>query len=325
MKIFITIPAYSRNGGIRIILEWANRLSVNHRVFLRCLKPGKCDWFDISKRVFLEVDNSRLGECDCLIITSPHSIHFQDLSPRPPKVFVFLQMAEHLFRPGDAQWFKQCLRSYTSPHPVIAISRWNIELFKRLGRTGETYYVGNGVNLEDFPLEFKPKDGRTILVESPVPGNPSKDSKMIGAKVAARLRKEGFYVIGYGTLRPQAPMMHLAFDEFVEKPNTKALNRLYSRATIMVKATHFDARSCSPMEAMTKGTVTARAIDRGDDDLIDGRNCLRSKYDEGELYKNAKRLLVDEDLRKQLAAAGYNHLQEYSWPFWMDQIERIIS
>jgi hypothetical protein len=47
------------------------------------------------------------------------------------------------------------------------------------------------------------------------------------------------------------------------------------------------------MEGSPGGTVTARALVQGDDDLVDGYNCLRVGYDYDALLEAARRLLGD--------------------------------
>ena len=104
------------------------------------------------------------------------------------------------------------------------------------------------------------------------------------------------------------------------------MNQLYSQATILVKATLYDARACAPMEAMCKGTVTARAIMHGDDDLIHGENCLKCGYDKDHLYRNAKELLTNHELRKRLANNCIEYVRKYNWDYWMEVINnRVID
>lgn len=322
MKIFITTPDFSLHGGIRIILEWANRLAELHTVYLYSLKGGQCTWFDISPKVHIVADESVLKHTDCLIITSPHSIHLAD-RPYPVRKFVFMQMCEHLFRPKDQQWQSLCKKFYTTPHHLISISKWNIDMIKTdFGRTGVTHYVGNGVNLDHFPISHKPKDGKTILVEGWEPGNPSKDAEHIAPRVAARLRAEGYHILAYSGL----PLKTMPFvpHEYYHRPSLQQLNELYERATIMIKATRYDARSCAPVEAMTKGTVTARAIDKGDDDLTDGINCRKVPYLEQMLFAAANNLLLNNKRREDLGEKCKQYVQQYSWDHWIPVINNIL-
>jgi hypothetical protein len=111
-------------------------------------------------------------------------------------------------------------------------------------------------------------------------------------------------------------------DEYIDNPTVKQLNDLYEKATILLKATKMDARSCSPMEAMTKGTVTVRGIEFGDDDLTND-NSFRCLYDEVALYETAK-FALNSPIRQQKADLCREYVQTYSWEYWMNQINQII-
>ncbi len=323
MKLFITTPDFSCHGGIRIIIELANRLAERHEVYLHPLKPvSSCDWMKISEKVKI-TQNSGVSEgCDYMIITSPHAIHFED-APRSPKIILYLQMLEHLFKPSK-RWNDTCHKMYLSPHPMLSISEWNINYMKGIGRTGYTKHIANGINYEDFPIESPTKDGKTVLIEGVVAGNQTKDSHGIALKVARKLKNEGYKILGYS----QHPnMQHRSiFDEYYIKPSLEKMNELYSKACVLIKATHYDARSLSPLEAMTKKCVTARAIEKGDDDLIDGYNCLRVGYNEHYLYNISKRLLEDVTLRNKLADNCHKHLKEVcQWDAVIDEFENLMK
>ncbi len=315
MKIFIPTPDYSLHGGIRIILEWANRLADLHEVHLFSLKGGECSWFAISQKVLIVHNTDTLSQCDCLIITSPHSVHLATHT-YPRKKFAFMQMCEHLFRPKDTAWQLLCKKFYTVPFPLLSISQWNIDVVKKqYGRQGITHYIGNGVNLQHFPISHKPKDGTTVLVEGWESGNPSKDPEHIAPKVAAMLKDKGYKIIAYGGL----PLKTMAFvpDEYYHRPSLEKMNELYERATILIKASKYDARSCAPVEAMTKGTVTARAIYEGDDDLIDYQNCYKVPYTVAALFQAAFGLLRNHHKRNQLSKNCIHHVETFGWDYWM--------
>lgn len=327
MKVFIVTPSFAIHGGIRIILEWANRLSDFHEVHLYSQAKDHCTWFQLNPKVKTTQQPGMAG-MDCLIITSPHNIDFQDHPTCPDKVFIFAQMAEHLFFDTNDKdfpdWYNQCIKFYTSKHLMISISKWNMRKFRDFGRTTNTFYVDNGVNFEHFPISHKKKDGITVLVEGWECTNPSKDIDNIGPKVAARLKKEGFKVIAYSQRKLKT--MPEALDEYYYKPSLDTMNSLYERATILIKATKYDARSCSPVEAMTKGTVTVRAIIEGDDDLIDRDNCVRVDYDEDELFHAAAGLLSSPLELDRLSKICRIWVQEHcDWDKKIKVINDIIS
>lgn len=322
-SIFIFTPSFGLHGGIRVILEWANRLAERHQVFLRPLHGHSCDWFKISPKVRIVFDDIPLTFCDLVIITSPHSIKY-DRDPLPKRKVVFLQMMEHQFQPNNKVWRNRCLQTYQSDLPLITISRWGIDkLYKEFHRAAPTHYVGNGVNLDHFPISYKPKDGKTVLVEGWMAGNSTKDNMRIGPQVAQQLRARGYRIIAYSAV-PASGSYKSVPHEYHAHPSLSLLNELYERASILIKATHCDFRSTSPMEAMTKGTVTARAIDEGDDDLIHDVNCLRGKYNQKELLKNALDLLTNTEKREKMSRACLEYVQAHSWDYWMEKIERIL-
>jgi len=328
MNIAMTVPSMAvPHGGIRIILEWANRLSVRHKVTLFCRK-GKTPpaWIDISPKIIITSNQRDLREHAILIICSPHDIDLIKMRDMPRRKFVFLQMLEHLFKPGDLRWLNVCTRAYGCNVPIILISKWNQAYIERNFplRDAPIYYVGNGVNFKDFPIEANcKKDGKTILLEGWESSNASKDPEAIGPMAAQMLREDGYKILAYSHL----PLNRFSdvTNEYYLRPSIGKLNELYRRATILVKASRYDARSCSPLEAMTKGTVTVRAITQGDDDLKDRENCLRVEYyDEVKLYNTVLKLFDDQELLKKLKINCLEYVQKYSWDYWMPQIEGIL-
>lgn len=323
MKIFLTTPSLrSPHGGIRVILEWANRLSKWHKVYLYCEKVDRCDWFKIDGAVTITHKLEVMAQCDCLIITSPHNAHLQFKEYAPAKIYMFMQMLEHMFN-DNPEWHERCKMFYQSQYPMFSISVWNMEALRNdYGRIGEMHYIGNGVNLDHFPISTNPKSGKIVLIEGWEGYNGAKDTDKIAPKAAKRLKANGYKIWAYG-LTPFKTMTDVIDRQFI-KPNLQQLNALYEEATILLKASKYDARACAPMEAMTKGTVTARAIILGDDDLVDGQTCLRSGYDEDQLYDNAIRLLTDNELRRSIAGACYDYAENYTWDYWMERINKIL-
>ncbi|MCB0796791.1 MAG: glycosyltransferase [Chitinophagales bacterium] len=314
MRVIITTPTDSPHGGVRVILEWANRLSENFSVGLLPLKGHVFGWFG---PLSCDVVSSPAG-ADLLILTSPHDVHLLDY---PCKKVLFLQMLEHLFRPHDQAWLKQCMRFYMAPYPMISISAWNIEWLKQAGRPDVEYYVGNGVNFDQFPKEQKDHDNPVVLVEGLQPGNPSKDASRQAWRVARALMREGVTVTGYGMKALHGISIN---GEYIVKPSLEDMNRLYREASLMLKASIYDARSCAPMEALSKCTPTVRAINKGDDDLRDGFNCVKMRYgNSAAMLKAAKELLSDHERRRQLGINGLSVLP--SWEVIMSGIRKIIE
>lgn len=321
MNLLISIPGFPAHGGIRILVEIANRLTKWHNVTIYSLHGlNGIEYWNINPKVKV-LDKVNLDDYDTLLIGSPHTIHLEDQFKG--KVVIHLQMMEHLFN-ADRRWLEMCKKTYTSKKTILSISEWNMfDLHNVHGRTARTVYIGNGINYDEFPIKETVKDFKNVLVEGWDAGNPAKDTDHIGPKVALKLKREGYTILTYGRHKPK--VMSYVPDEYHISPSLEKLNELYSRATILLKASKYDARSCSPMEAMTKGTITARAIIKGDDDLIDNANCLKVGYSEQQLYKAAKTLLTNKALFTTLQAGCKDTLEYNNWDKRIEDINKIIT
>lgn len=325
MKILILCPSLNIHGGIRVIVEWANRLAArDHDVTLHVANGGPQEWIEISRAVKLQFGGHwTANNFDITIATTPPLALDLDSRRTTGEKFYLLQMAEHLFAPRTS-FERQAIQSYNVNMPIIGISKWVEGLIKREhGRKAPMYYIGNGVS-EQFKPGVKDKD-LTVLVEGWECYNAAKDVNNLGPKVAKELKERyGVKVIAFSQF--QLKTMPDIPDEYHQSLNAAQMAALYQRATITIKASMYDARSCAPVEALACGTVTARAIHQGDDDLIHGYNCLRSGYDYKKLFHNADRLLSDVLLRKKLEKNGLAYRKQWlSWDFWMDIVEDIIT
>jgi len=156
-------------------------------------------------------------------------------------------------------------------------------------------------------------------LESPEPTNMAKDTEKIAVQVAKNLKEKGWIIKGYG-LKPTKDRI---YDEYVVRPELDTLNRLYEEATIMLKATKYDARSTAPLEAGTKGTVTIRGVIDGDDDLNDD-NSFRTGYSYDKLFDATMYAISHPEELKQKANNIRKHTETYTWDYWMDRINQIL-
>lgn len=337
MRICLTIPSLTPpHGGLRIILEWANRLLEWHDVYLlvgNVPRPitlhSKCDWFTIDPRIKLKTRELILDDMDCLVVCSPHHSHLLDRL-HPFKKFVFMQMAEHHFRPNDPAWMVKCRRFYMSEYPILSISKWNMQMLTEVYKQEpeNLHYITNGVNFHHFPLAVDPKKNRkTVLVEGWESLNPSKDPDSIGPLVARRLKASGHRILAFSQ-HPLETMPEVP-DEFYVKPSLPLMNELYERAEVMLKVSRLDARSCSPMEAMTKQTIVVRGIEQGDDDLRHGGNCFRFEYNDINGMVSVCENLMRDVNQKILVKMG-QRVQNYvcqncNWDTIMPSINEILT
>lgn len=326
MKITYTLPNVSvPHGGYVIVCQHIKLLqAAGHDVSLFVESgepvspfPDRYSGFKITK------DRREIRSADIVVVGSPHSGWVERYITGNQRLFYFLQMDERLFRPGDQVWARQCEQIYKSKHPIICGASHVMTAILRTGRTGEIHYLGDGVNLAHFPIKPKRGFNNTVLVEGWECSNPAKDTDYLAPQVAQRLKKElGCTVLAYGF----SPLKRYSDvpDEYHYRPDLATMNALYECADVLIKASRYDSRALSPMEAMTKGTVTARAIVAGDDALLNGINCLRSGYELPGLYENARALMTDHDLRKSLSDTCIGYVQKYDWDYWGEKLKEIL-
>jgi len=326
MKIMIITPSLNIHGGIRVLVEWANTLSRRgHEVTLQ-VENGMIlqNWINIEEEVAVLPGAYWSAEnFDIVVAGTPYIANRLDPMRTPAKKFFLLQMAEDMFAPGNLEYVGNCRRSYSVNMPIIGISQWVEGWVRKWRGNKQMYYIGNGVS-DNFTPGKKDKD-LTILVEGWECYNPAKDVENLGPKVAKHLKaKYKARIVAYSQF-PIKTAKNVP-DEYYQAPAPQKLVKLYQRPQLMIKATRLDARSCAPVEAMACGTVTARAIEQGDDDLIHRYNCLRGEYDLDELIANAEKILDKEKLRKQLESNGAKYRKRFlSWDYWMEQVEGIFE
>ncbi len=336
MKILIITPSLAPHGGVRVLVEHANGLArQGHDVTLQVVhKPEQSlpNWVDFHEDVEIQGGAIKYNpsKFDAVIYGSPfiavqfHS-HYKNV-----KTFLLLQMCEELFNPDNENYVKQAIESYHLPIPIIGISQWNKDRILDVHKRDPNlpyHLIGNGVS-DNFCPGTK-DEGFTVLVEGWVGYNPAKDTEAIAPRVARHLKqKYGARIITYS----QFPLSHKDAkfkdvpDEYYAQPTAQQIVRLNQRATFLLKASRYDARSCAPVEAMKCGTPTVRAIDLGDDDLLHEYNCLRGDYNYDQMIAHAEMLIEFPDLLEKLKVNGLHYaVQDLSWLHWSNELYKIIS
>ena len=329
MKISYLFPSFNVHGGIRVGIEHCNHLAARgHSVTIQNIGAMKMPspWIEISPDIDIVYGPVMDPDQDVIVaMTPPTALQLHGLKTDAKK-FYFLQMAEHLFSPNNKNWVMHCHHSYRVPFPIIGISKWVEAEIRALGRKGKMYYIGNGVTNNFKP--GKPDQDLTILVEGwEAMGNAAKDTLQYGPTLAKWAKEElGARILAYSA-HPVRTMPGVP-DEYYCQPGPKKIVELYQRAWFMLKCTKYDARSCAPVEAMKCGTPTVRAIDKGDDDLIHFRNCLKSRYsgEYEQIQRNVKEMATNDKTRAVLADAGLKYAKEnLDWSRWIDELESIFA
>jgi len=322
MRILYVVPGMGPCGGIRVIVEHLNRLvDRGHDVFVATPRGAKDrpQWIKLGKDVVLGrphvYDNANM---DIAVATGWKTVPFVFNEMDCPKVW-FNQMAEWMFY-GPSSPHRGVVKAVYNQWgnlPMINISKWVAVA------TGHTEFVmGNGVNKGHFYNDGGPRH-HAILVEGDN-RNYAKDQEAVGWTVARALRDVyDVELWGYAGYHHDHATL---FDKFIVKPSHKQMRRLYSGVQFLLKASRYDARACSPVEAMCCGTPTVRAIIKGDDDLVHMDNCLRTEYSIEALSEAATRVLEDQGLLQHLRSCARHYAAKHlNWEDKIDVLEDIFE
>jgi hypothetical protein len=336
MKILIITPSLAPHGGIRVLVEHANGLARQGcDVTLQVIKhTGKAlpNWVSFHEDVEIQFGAIKYnpGKFDAIIYGSPFlALQFYH-HYRHANAFMLLQMCEELFNPDNKAYVQQAIESYHLPIPIIGISQWNKDRILDVHQRDPNlpyHLIGNGVS-DNFCPGVK-DEGLTVLVEGWIGYNPAKDTEAIAPRVSKHLKqKYGAKIIAYSQFllsHPQAKHADVP-DEYYIQPTAEQIVALNQRATFLLKASRYDARSCAPVEAMKCGTPTVRALDLGDDDLLHQYNCLRGGYNYDEMICHSEMLLETTCVLPRLKTGGLRYAERnLSWPHWSKELLKIIS
>jgi len=319
-------------GGVRIIAEHLNRLGARgHFCSLITTQPSPpLDWLPTTfGQGSLNQPPAPLDSFDVVVGTSISTWKFAAVDPRfgKAKRMSFVQMRDDLwFQEGSPQR-TEYETYYQLPLEPITISQW---LYDEMGKHHEVVHlVPNGIDFNLFYPEPFPGEERKrrwpprILVEGWTHSEVKDQSEMAFFAIDA-LRSEGieFEVWGFSQYAPR-----WEFDRYWLLPSQDDIRHIFSSCDILMKASRFEGRPGPDLEAMACGCVVNRAIEKGDDDLLDRNNCLKVAYGDQAAYNaNTLKLFSDPDLAEVLRqrALEYVH-QTKNWDDILPKLEAALA
>ncbi len=325
MRIAYITPGFGPCGGMRVVAEHVNRLAARgHEMFVLMPRFNRTPrWIEVNATMGPIIAARGGKPFDAVVATGYNTVAASLRVPGRNHLW-FVQMAEWAFYQKGGYKRDAAMQAYELATKqglcVVTIAQWVYEEMKqRWGIDAEI--IGNGVNQEHFYVPDGVEKAKAIMVEGDC-RNAAKDVDHLTWRAAIELKEEyGVELWGYSAIgNPYTSH----FDKFVLVPDVDTMRDMYARSLFLLKASRYDARACAPVEAMCCGTPTVRALIRGDDDLIHGRNCLRSGYDYERFIAHARRLMTDrlllENLRQNCLVYADRRLR---WEDKIDQLEGI--
>jgi len=324
MRVLYITFSLNACGGVRILAEHLSRLTERgHTCYLFALNGDmSIDWMPTNFKVIGKDDlKSVAKKADVIVATEANTVRVVMGIEVQARKFLFCQMRESLFFwETNPEWRRQVEKDYQQMKGIlqpIVISQWLKDFLEEEYGYEDVPIVPNGVNERMFfPDPLWPNGGKPRLLIEGHGMNEAKDLHHMSYQVVDMYRKnvEPVELWGFSQYPPMGE-----WDKYWLLPSQDDIRRIYSSCDVLVKASRYEGRSCVDVEAMACGCAVVRAIDQGDDDLVDGYNCLKVHYGDAQgMYDNLKLVLQQPALRQRLIDGGLEYAREHLG--WDDKI-----
>lgn len=326
--IAYVVNALAVSGGMQIVIRHVNELKKRgyNVVILTFTEYEPSPWLKVDAPVhFLDTCSQEfLDNIDIMIATHWSTAPFVSLSKAKRKVY-FVQSDERRFILEKR--YKQNLIDYIEDTykadmefmtEAIWIQRWLKEEFDK-----DAYYVPNGLDTEIFhktePIEPKGEKPR-VLIEGQI------NYWLKGMEEAYEAIKDIdcdlWIVSSWGK-----PPKHWKYNRFFEKVPFEKMKNLYSSCDIFLKMSKVEGFFGPPMEAMACGCAVIIGKVSGYDEYIkDKKNALVVESGDINGAKKAiKKLIENNDLRKNLIKEGLLVPPNWSWEKSINHLEKMIA
>lgn len=331
-------PGDTPCGGLKVICEYANHLVANgfqvaivyagslfwkkksfYFKLTNCVRyiqhkfsGTSCrKWFPLNKRVkeffSFSLSQCHVPEADYYVASSPYTaMYLRDYKIPDACKYYFIQGFENWGGMTDEEVFA----TYRYPLNKIVISNWLAELVHSQGE--ECTVVYNGFDFNKFGVDI------------PIAGKNRFQVMMLYHKMARKDCKMGFEalnmvkahipqlkVVLFGT--PEEPDGLPEWYEYYQSPPQALLRKLYNQCAIYAGTSQIEGWGLTVGEAMLCGAAVACTDNKGYLEMAkDGETALVSPVgNAAALAENIVKLLENDDLRQQIAAAGNKNIQQF--------------
>lgn len=322
IRVIYVLQTSGLSGGIKIVLEHANRLRERGFAPEVWSLDGKTNWdLKVPHRTFATYDlmTAALAKEDAIKVATwwetAQPVWLGSVQRGIPVYFI--QEFETWFYPNDDRAQHAVMACYRFEFDSLTTSSYNEQELRALNLL--TTRIPCGIDIKTYhelPKVTREKDvllslGRTFF---------QKNFKLTleGWKLMGKSRPRMWL---YGQEKDMAKLdskitYHL-------RPTDKEVNELFNKATLFALTSYHEGFSLPPLEAMAAGCPVIVTDSHGNRDYIeDGKNCILIEQDNPEALKKAiTRLLKDDKLRERLGANGVKTAKKFDWPKVIDQLE----
>lgn len=340
MRITFLLPHVRLSGGVKAMLEYANRLyAEEHEVHIilpaqghkwhrldktlrslgkkpTLLNPESVDWFDnlIPIKVLPRNHAAFIPEADILIATAWQTAEFAaNLPPQTGGKFYFIQHYESLWTRDK----EKAERTYRLPFQQIVISTWLKEIMREKYRQ-EAKVLVTPVDRNLFFCEDKKWNSppRVCLMHHDYDWKGYQDGIAAIKKVKSKNKNVELVVFGEKMKEPKSLFEEAGFEfEYHYRPTGDRLREIYSSSDIYLCPSWYEGLGMPAMEAMACRCALVTTDTGGSRDYaFEKETALVSPpQNVDRLADNLTALLDDANLLQQLSENGHRLILKFDW------------
>jgi len=352
MRITFILPNVEISGGVKAVFEFANNLhDRGHNVCVlypmvltlpgakqtiieltmrinaggyKCKQNIQIDWFDLKADLIKVPTLAERHIPDADIVVATWWATAYSVSRYSNCKGAKFYLAQHYEIWGGP--VEKVNNSYKLGLRIIVNSTWLKNILQDKLKVEVEDLILHSPDLDQFYPEEKKMIGETTRILMPFRNIEWKGAQD-GIKAFEIVRGKNYNVqlVMFG---PASDKKVPSYVEFHEKAYKDKLREIYNSCDIFVFPSHVEGFGMPPMEAMLcKCAVVTTNVGAVPDYAIHGKTAMFCPPKAPEqLAENIIMLLVDPDLRKRIADAGYKHVvQNFSWDNATTSLEKLFE
>ncbi len=356
MKLVFVLSSLALSGGVRVVIEYANRLTERgHQIVL--LAPGGtlAPEFSIliSPKIKIIEAKTLFSEAKTIFGKIKLLIELSRLAPKADAIIathtpttVVSLLAGTLLKKGIPIWFYQdypgmfdgrplegfLLRHALSWHRgALTISTFSNNELKRFNPQRRVFLVGEGLSrnevMKPIPAEkrekFKPPVKTIFFLGDTRPRKGMQDFLDAVSQVQRTLPEIHVWIAS----KEPCEINTFIPCTFFERPDDQLLAQLYGSCDVFVSASWWEGFGLPPLEAMACGAPVVTTDSQGVREYArDGENCLMvSPRDPAALAAAIIRLINEPDLAQRFRENGPKTAALFDWENCIDRFVNAVD
>jgi glycosyltransferase involved in cell wall biosynthesis len=353
MRISFILSSLWLSGGMRVIVECANRLATRgHQVAM--VIPGGTNDPDMRREVTTDVLESLVARREHLSVAQMVRLSWSLAQTVPPSDVIVSThtpttvaglLAGRLLNKGRLVWLYQDYREMFRERPIedwlvrnafrwhelaLVPSDYSQEELEKYAYGKKVVVMGYGLShpehFRPLPAEERARDAEVRAVLCLTDMRPRKglyDFLEASAQVYEQLRDIKLWIV---SKEPCQVETHVPF-EYIYRPTRAELGHLYATCALFVLASWWESFGLPPLEAMASGAPVIVTDTRGAREYArPEENCLMvPPRDPQALAKAMLRVLTDDTLADKLRRNGPPMAARFDWERVVDRFEGALD